>query len=164
MTSLLLDKLEILRSHERKNKENQRVLQEQIEFEIEMQRRLEMDATIVKLQTQLSIFSKNIEGDIMPNNALIAPRMSSYKGSYRDSNSGSHEKKSFITLKEFQNNLKNITAEQKEIISRPRCDGGRGRKDLIEINPSIKIYNDIIPMFTTMIGIMKKQQEQINQF
>jgi hypothetical protein len=107
MTSLLLDKLEILRSHERKNKENQRVLQEQIEFEIEMQRRLEMDATIVKLQTQLSIFSRNTD----------------------------------------LNNVHTMSKEYRDIEYM-----------------KIKIYNDIIPMFTTMIGIMKKQQEQINQF
>jgi len=153
MTSILLDKLEILRSNERKNKEDQRVLQEQIEFEIETQRRLEMDGTIVKLQTQLSIFSRNIEGDIMPNNAEIAEYI---RGTTRQMHK---DKKSFITLKEFQNNLKNITDKTKELFGNKLGHGGRGRKDLIEIKPEIKIYTDIIPMFTTMIGIMKKQQE-----
>jgi hypothetical protein len=39
----------------------------------------------------------------------------------------------------------------------------RDRKNLVEIKPEIKIYQNIIPIFGTMIGIMKKQQSQIDE-
>jgi hypothetical protein len=35
-------------------------------------------------------------------------------------------------------------------------------KSYSEIPHEIKIYDDIIPIFTTMIGIMKKQEYEIN--
>jgi hypothetical protein len=32
----------------------------------------------------------------------------------------------------------------------------------LEIKPEIKVYDDILPIFRTMIGIITKQQEEIN--
>ena len=64
----------------------------------------------------------------------------------------------FITLEKFKDNLSKID----DITSKK---GPRGvdpwDKKLVEIKPEIKIYDDIIPIFSTMIGIMKKQQEEI---
>lgn len=37
----------------------------------------------------------------------------------------------------------------------------RRKKILVEIKPEIKIYDDILPIFRTMIGIITKQQEKI---
>ena len=53
MTSYLIDKLEALKEDENKLKEEQRVLEEKIELEIEKNRRLELDGTIIKLRTQV---------------------------------------------------------------------------------------------------------------
>jgi len=68
MASYLIDKLEALKEDENKIKEQQRVLQEQIELEIEKKRRLELDGTITKLRTQVDEISKNIQGKIMIDN------------------------------------------------------------------------------------------------
>ena len=68
MASHLIDKLEALKEDENKIKEQQRVLQEQIELEIEKKRRLELDGTITKLRTQIDEISKNIQGEIMIDN------------------------------------------------------------------------------------------------
>ena len=68
MTSYLIDKLEALKEDENKLKEQQRVLQEEIELEIEKNRRLELDGTITKLRTQVDEIGKNIEGEIMRDN------------------------------------------------------------------------------------------------
>jgi hypothetical protein len=60
-----------------------------------------------------------------------------------------------ITLKEFQNNISHIPPAN---IS----PANKNATDLIKIKPEIKMYDDIIPIFATMMGIMKKQQDQIN--
>jgi hypothetical protein len=60
-----------------------------------------------------------------------------------------------ITLKEFQNNISHIPPAN---IS----PANKNVTDLIKIKPEIKMYDDIIPIFTTMMDIMKKQQDQIN--
>jgi len=144
MSSFLLTKLETLMAQEEKNKLEQKVLLEEIELEIEKKRRLEMDGTIIKLRTQVDEFAKNIEGRIMPNNIDVVP------GCYRSQN------EQFITLNEFMDNLKNLSEEELR-----RANAGRNKK-LVTIPPHFKIYNDIIPLFTTMIGIMDKQQSQID--
>ena len=58
MSSYLFDKLTQLKENEMKIKEEQRQLEEEINFEIEKKRRLEMDGTITKLQTQVDEFAK----------------------------------------------------------------------------------------------------------
>ena len=58
MSSYLFDKLAQLKENEMKIKEEQKQLEEEINFEIEKKRRLEMDGTITKLQTQVDEFAK----------------------------------------------------------------------------------------------------------
>ena len=64
-----------------------------------------------------------------------------------------------ITLEKFKDNLSKVSQEIKE-----RCyiRSGHLGKVHIEIPREIKIYDDIIPIFTTMIGIMKKQDFEID--
>lgn len=64
-----------------------------------------------------------------------------------------------ITLEKFKDNLSKVT---KEIKDKCHMRGNRLGKSYIEIPPEIKIYDDIIPIFTTMIGIIKKQEFEIN--
>jgi len=89
MTSYILDKLEKLKNDENIIKEKKRVLEEELELEIEKKRRLEMDCTIIKLQTQL--------------------------------------------------------------------DGLKRIKKMA----SVCVVSDIFPMFTTLLGILKKQHKEI---
>ena len=106
MASLLLDKLEALKSDEIKLKEEQRVLEEQIALEMEKKRRLKMDATITKLEVQVDEL-ENIEGLSTKKNNNIEKRLLCY----------------------IQRNNE----------------------------------NKIVPLFRTMIGIMEKQQREINE-
>ena len=59
-----------------------------------------------------------------------------------------------ITLDQFKNNLSKIDDETKNNFTR--------KKEFLEIKPEIKVYDDILPIFRTMIGIITKQQEEIN--
>jgi|TARA_B100000795_G_C22743784_1_gene416487 hypothetical protein len=148
MSSHLLDKLAQLKENEMKIKAEQKQLEEEIEFEIEKQRRLEMDGTITKLRTQVDELAKNIEGKIMPNNLEILQGVMHPTGKF-------YSDEKFITLDKFIDNLKNISEESK---ARHIMDN-KTKRELVVIPPEIKIYNDIIPLFTTMIGIIQKQQD-----
>ena len=53
MSSHILDKLEALKSNEIKLKEERRVLEEQLELEIEKKRRMKLDGTLTKMEVQL---------------------------------------------------------------------------------------------------------------
>ena len=199
MTSYLFDKLNILKANEEKIKEEQRMVQEKIALEIEKQRRLELDGTIIKLQTQLEEFSKNIEGEIMPNNHKLV--CNQYDKDYRDhcfnirlrQPSGKLEQNTEkhlrnlkakaekarnemhtissshiamatgsppkITLKTFLENVNELDNDMKKKIATDSST----QKKLITIPHEIKIYNDILPIFTTLIGILKKQEDEINK-
>jgi hypothetical protein len=65
-----------------------------------------------------------------------------------------------ITLEKFKDNLSKVRQEIKDKchIRDPRLG-----KSYIELPREIKIYDDIIPIFTTMIGIMKKQDARIEE-
>ena len=52
MTSYLLDKLEELKFNEKEIRKKKLILENKIELEMEKQRRLAMNGTIIKLQTQ----------------------------------------------------------------------------------------------------------------
>ena len=69
MTSYLIDKLEALKEDENKIKEQQRVLQEEIELKMEKKRKLELDGTIIKLRTQVDEIRNQglFEGDPLEN-------------------------------------------------------------------------------------------------
>ena len=179
MTSYLIDKLEALKEDENKLKEQQRVLQEEIELDIEKKRRLELGGTIIKLRTQVGEISKNIEGKIMPDNRMvlqcekyfIQKRMRGRRGLEEVSilNTNMLEalrdfQPQLLTLEKFKDNLSKVTKRQKKIVN--SC-GGREIYELKKqvngfIPHEIKIYDDIIPIFTTMIGIMKKQEFEID--
>lgn len=64
-----------------------------------------------------------------------------------------------ITLEKFKDNLSKVRQEIKDKCHMRRHHLG---KSYIEIPPEIKIYDDIIPIFSTIIGIMKKQEFEIN--
>jgi len=202
MTSYLIDKLEALKENENKLKEQQRILQEEIELEIEKKRRLELDGTIIKLRTQVGEIAKNIEGKIMRDNfpLLREQETTDYqkacdnfsKGVKEGSIDDDEAKKKRqqikerrqnadreyrqwrgqflpcnavgvsagkITLEKFKDNLSKVT---KEIKDRCHIRGNRLGKSYIEIPKEIKIYDDIIPIFSTIIGIMKKQEFEID--
>ena len=197
MASHLIDKLEALKEDENNIKEQQRVLQEQIELEIEKKRRLELDGTITKLRTQVDEISKNIQGEIMIDNyplireqetinfqndcntlsekrkrgllndtevkrqsmeltkkkEEIDKKYQNWKGIEKDT---THKR---VTLEKFKDNLSKVSQEIKE-----RRNNGNDRlgKAYIKIPHEIKIYDDIMPIFNTMIGIMKKQEFEID--
>ena len=67
-----------------------------------------------------------------------------------------------ITLEKFKDNLskkedRSINTTTHHYHKRP------WNKELVEIKPEIKVYDDIIPIFSTMIGIMKKQNQRIEE-
>jgi len=175
MASYLIDKLEALKGDENKLKEQQRVLMEEIELEIEKKRRLELDGTIIKLRAQVGEIAKNIEGKIMPDNRLvlqcekyfIQKWMRGKKVSILNTNmleALRDFQPQLLTLEKFKDNLSKVTKRQKKIVN--SC-GGREIYELKKqvngfIPHEIKIYDDIIPIFTTMIGIMKKQEFEID--
>ena len=199
MSSFLLSKLETLMAQEEKNKQEQKNILEEIELEMEIKRRLEMNGTITKLRTQVDEFAKNIEGKIMPNNIAIVG--SSIEKTFqkecsdlrilhgkisdeeykkrstilqtkssdirqqinRSDNNRLNEDDKYITLKQFIDNLNKVDDATKESFCNRRSNNGRNEKNLVEIKPEIKIYHDIMPIFGTMIGIMKKQQSQIDE-
>tara|TARA_B110000261_G_scaffold75823_2_gene87750 strand:+ start:53 stop:391 length:339 start_codon:yes stop_codon:yes gene_type:complete len=105
MTSILLDKLEALKSNEIKLKEDRRVLEEQIALEMEKKRRLKMDATLIKLEVQVDELVVN-----------------SWSTAYRS------------PAEKFA---------------------------LCQINANNKYK--FVPLFRTLIGIMEKQQREINE-
>lgn len=160
MASYLIDKLEALKTNELEIKEQQRILEEEIAFEMEKQRRLEMEGTITKLRTQIGEFSKNIEGLIMPNNISLVLEKNGCAGlseqqirEARDNRRTGHVRQ-YITLSEFKNNIKQLK-------DKPIVDRSNAR--MINILHTHKIYDDIIPLFTTIMGIIKKQGEEIKK-
>lgn len=203
MASLLIDKLENLKSNEIKLKEEQRVLEEQIAFEMEKKRRMKMDATLTKLEVQIDELAENFEGVLMPNNFQavlykieqdfqkdLTEFHKSYKssGTYaekykimreRETNLRKKKQKLYksntrrkITLGEFQNNLNLIDEETKATLlkrglpSNHCCENILSKeiaREQLLIPHEIKIYDDIIPLFRTMMGVMAKQQREIDE-
>ena len=64
----------------------------------------------------------------------------------------------FITLEKFKDNLSKIDDETKNHF----MSGSYARKHLVEIKPEIKIYDELIPIFRTLTGIIIKQQQEID--
>ena len=77
------------------------------------------------------------------------------------SNIGNNEDK--ITLDKFISNLDLVNEETKNKFSQKHSYKGNGinKPHLTDIPHKIKIYNDIMPLFQTMIGILKQQQSEI---
>lgn len=203
MTSILLDKLEILKSNEIKIKEEQRFLVEQISLEMEKKKRLKKEGTLQKLEVQVDELAENFDNVLMPNNfeAVLYKmeqdlnkdrceyhdkypnrherRIESY-AKITERESSLYEKKSKyqrhkneqrkITLGEFQRNLDLIGEETKATLLKSGGLHQQGYKTTLEIakeqlliKPEMKIYSDIVPLFRTMIGIMEKQQREIDE-
>ena len=171
MTSYLIDKLEALKEDENKLKEEQRVLQEEIELEIEKNRRLELDGTIIKLRTQVDEIRKNIEGEIMPDNRLLVLKFGKHNYTQKEQREieygrgqdrGGREIVTLLTLEKFKDNLSKVSKEQMELMNTQRGNTKLKQQLKWSLPHQIKIYDDIIPIFTTMIGIMKKQEFEID--
>jgi len=180
MTSLLLDKLEILKSNEIKIKEEQRFLVEQISLEMEKKRRLKLEGTLKKLEVQVDNLAEKFEGEIITDNSILVLKFGKHnytreeqqeieKGPVMDRRG----KKKFITLEKFNNNLgkieeywnNTIPINQKNgmLKSISRATLHPQPMELLEIPHDIKIYSDMVPLFRTMIGIMEKQQKEIGE-
>lgn len=198
MASLLIDKLENLKSNEIKLKEEQRVLEEQIAFEMEKKRRMKMDATLTKLEVQIdelenatesTMVGNNYEFVVHTRNIDMQNKFDEFNKKYQGMDTNEikvensnlvqqfrndrlllvEEKKKLdklqrkdqgaqyqkITVKEFKNNLKSISEETKKMF--------QDRRRSFELKPEIKIYDDIIPLFRTMMGVMEKQQREIDE-
>ena len=169
MASYLIDKLEALKEDENKLKEQQRILMEEIELEIEQKRRLELDGTIIKLRTQVDEIRKNIEGEIMPDNRLLVLSYGKHNYTLEEQREIQHQQYNnsnrvvMTTLEKFKDNLSKISPEQKKQATNSRHASSNKKNRLATTIPQeIKIYDDIIPIFTTMIGIMKKQEFEID--
>ena len=71
-----------------------------------------------------------------------------------------------ITLEEFKRNLSEISEATKykylNSFSEFTINEFALNKILYQINPEIKVYDTILPIFSTMLDIMKKQQEEID--
>jgi hypothetical protein len=165
MTSYLIDKLEALKEDENKLKEQQRVLMEEIELEMEKKRRLELDGTIIKLRAQVDEIAKNIEGEIMPDNRMLVLRFGKHNYSQEEQNeiqrNNPGSERQSLTLEKFKDNLSKVSEEKKELLKNQRGNAYNQNSLTMTIPTEIKIYDDIIPIFTTMIGIMKKQAFEI---
>lgn len=148
MTSYKIDKLQKLVEKENIIKEKKRILMEEIELEIEKNRRLELESTITKLRTQVEELSKNIEGEIMPNNIEKNPYATD------------QSRKGQITVSEFIDNISHLS-EQKIPEGHEQIYKGND-KILTTIPREIKIYHDMIPILTTIMGVLDKQQKEIN--
>ena len=170
MASYLIDKLEALKEDENKLKEQQRILMEEIELEIEQKRRLELDGTIIKLRTQVGEIAKNIEGEIMRDNRIFVLRYGKHNYTREEQREieqhGRGNPLEMITLKKFKDNLSKFDEWMNNSawsINVKLKQAHQLRQDVpLVLPPEIKIYDDIIPIFTTMIGIMKKQEFEID--
>ena len=174
MTSYLIDKLEALKEDENKLREQQRILHEEIELEIEKKRRLELDGTIIKLRTQVGEIAKNIEGEIMPDNRIFVLRYGKHNYTQEEIReiqslqrvvTKPRTKKTLITVKKFKYNLSKFDEwinDGSSMNEKIRHAQHNQRDVPLVLPPEIKIYDDIIPIFTTMIGIMKKQEFEID--
>ena len=164
-------------------------IEEQIILEIEKNNKLKMNGTIIKFETQINVLSEIIKGNIMPNNIKLVRYQTQKdfkkeldqfniliesekifkneirnksiilerKRGLRDEIQDPQDDDKFITLEKFKDNLNKVndmTIKGTHL---------KYRTSLLEIKPEIKIYDDIIPIFSTMIGIMKKQQEEIKE-
>ena len=205
MTSLLIDKLEALKSNEIKIKEERRILEEQIGLEMEKNKRLKMDSTLTKLEVQDDELENNMDSIMVNNNSALIKQVWYLKkqiisNKFNDkwkphvhsnpANENIIEKKKekdlllvrqetakidhqiskcrdhfheplIITVKEFKNNINTFSKETIQLFSAVDRSGDWRKK--IELKPEIKIYDDIIPLFRTLLGIMEKQQMEIDE-
>ena len=225
--SALAEQLQQLKIQKEQIRQQELLLQKEMEEEEERKRLLELDGTIDKLNIQINEIAKCIDGKIMPNNIHIihhqmqkdfqkemseVHRLQNDGVLYGDElkrrteiirkkeidirekngyNTGRnrngylvlHENEKFITIPEFINNLNKVDDKTKETFKNnrrilpnysknrqvdPRRRNSEQNKEytfnqLVELNPEQASMNTIVPIFRTIMNIMKKQQEEINQ-
>jgi len=190
MSSYLQEQLKSINENKKELEEKYLKIQKKLELELEKNRILEMEGTIDKLKVQVNELSETIGGEIMPNNIqlifdhsneifkkefdqwcklqqsgkLDASELQAKRLILREKELNLRKQRDLahsiklITLEKFKANLNKVDNETKN-----RCLNDRnGQKILVDIKPEIKIYDDILPIFRTMIGIITKQQEEIN--
>lgn len=159
MASLLIEKLEILKSNEIKLKEEQRVLEEQIELEMEKKRRMKMDATLTKLEVQIDELAENFDENLVKEYNSEQEFRKMEKDFQKDLSEWHHAARRTGN----QDGIDIMRKKQREI--KIRSNVFRERKDKrMGVNmPEMKIYSDIVPLFRTMMGIMQKQQREIDE-
>ena len=190
MSTYLHEQLKSINENKKELEEKYLRIQKKLELELEKNRILEMEGTIDKLKVQVNELSEKIGGEIMYNNIhLIHHQLKKdFKKDFdewhklqqsgkldtneletkrlilrqreidlRKETNGKDDEK-LITLKKFKDNLSKINDETKNYFT----SGEYARKRLVEIKPEIKIYDDILPIFRTMIAIISKQQDEIN--
>ena len=81
------------------------------------------------------------------------------------SSSDSHNiaKCPLITLNKFKSNLAISNQKTQNYFCNKRHEGGRNLNHLRDIKLDIKMCDSIIPMFSTLIDIIKKQEEEIKE-
>ena len=174
MSSHILDKLEALKSNEIKLKEERRVLEEQLELEIEKKRRMKLDGTLTKMEVQVDALAENFKGDLMPDNRILVYKFGKHNLTRKEIQEIESARmngisKNLITLEKFKDNLSKIDEWMnhdisiEERIHSIRSCGLMRPTELIKIPDDIKIYSDFVPLFRTMIGIMEKQQRDIDE-
>ena len=70
-----------------------------------------------------------------------------------------NDNEKFITLEKFKSNISKV--DQETLTGGPSYKD-KWPKNLIEIKPEIKIYDEIVPIFNTLIGVITKQQQEID--
>lgn len=190
MSTYLHEQLKSIKENKKELEEKYLRIQKKLELELEKNRILEMEGSIDKLKVQVNELSETNGGEIMYNNIrLIHYQLKKdFKKDFdewhklqqsgkldtseletkrlilrqreidlpKETNGKDDEK--LITLKKFKHNLSKINDETKNYFT----SRGKLGKRLVEIKPEIKIYDDILPIFRTMIAIIAKQQDEIN--
>lgn len=202
MSSYLEEELANISRMKMELEQKQSEIQKQIELELEKNKILELNGTIEKLQVQINELSKEIAGDIMPDNLEVLIFSKSLKlrkiidnfhytqrenlseteleemkkrveneqikirneieklrikQNDRKNKSVLSNKSVLISLDEFKKNLIDMDLDTKKKFCR------NSQTDFVEIKTEVKIYDDLIPIFRTLIGIISKQQKEINQ-
>jgi rRNA maturation endonuclease Nob1 len=223
MTSQKIDILEKLKQEEIILKNKQLVLSQEIELELEKNRRLEKDGSIIKLRTQLDELLKIIDTPVIQNNykAVLYDKETTYQNNLNEWHKNNqigktddkkqnelgnmvnelnilrekesirlqqlsikqnvkinspnpnsiNDIKDFISIKDYMKNLSKINPSTIDQITNAgvnskikQCLGERGIfKSQVSADFKEKVYYDILPLFTTIIGIMEKQQEKIDE-
>ena len=166
MTSYLQEQLKSINENKKELEDKYIEIQKKLELELEKNRILEMEGTIDKLKVQVNELSETIGGDIMPNNfKIFYDNMNNDERNKWDTQADIDRCKGLrmrtkleklITLEEFKDNLSTIDNQKNK-----NYYVNTNEQRLVEIKPEIKIYDDILPIFRTMIGIITKQQDEI---
>jgi len=105
----------------------------------------------------------------MPDNRMLVLKFGKHNYTQKEQHAIVHGQKrdrggreivTLITLEKFKDNLSKVTLEEEVELWKNRENYELRKQGFIP--HQIKIYDDIMPIFTTMIGIMKKQEFEID--